>query len=205
MEIVAITLCVNYDDILKHMLVQNSKFFKAWYIVTSPEDTKTLQLLKETGIPHLIPLIYNDFYKEGSKFNFGGARRFAQDYVATHHTGANILILDADIYLPDDFRQRIPEALLPDTIYGTIERLDYWTLEDFQQNTNPHRYGNGWMWCGFFQLYKDGAYRYKDSYNCARADEEFRNLFPQRIRLPLSVKHLGMEAVNHDGRVSELL
>jgi hypothetical protein len=205
MDIIAITLCVNYDDILKHMLVQNSKFFKAWYIVTSPEDTKTVQLLKESGISHLRPLIYNDFYKEGSKFNFGGARRFAQDYIAIHHAGANILILDADIYLPNNFRQRIPKTLAPDTLYGTIERLDYWTLKDFQQNVNPHTYENGGSWCGFFQLYKDGAYRYKDSYNCAGADEEFRDLFPHRARLHLSVRHLGMETVNHDGRVSESL
>jgi len=51
MDIIAITVSVNYSDILKHMIDQNSKFFKVWYIVTSPEDKETVRLIEEKNIP----------------------------------------------------------------------------------------------------------------------------------------------------------
>ena len=61
MEIIAITVCVNYDDILEQMLVQNSKFLHRWFIVTSPEDTKTIHLIENSGKENIQLLIYNDF------------------------------------------------------------------------------------------------------------------------------------------------
>ena len=39
MHIIAITVSVNYDDILKYIIKQNAQFFKEWVIVTSPDDT----------------------------------------------------------------------------------------------------------------------------------------------------------------------
>jgi hypothetical protein len=102
MDIIAITICVNYDDIFKYMVQQNLKFFKKWYIVTKIEDTATIKLITELNNTSIEILYYNDFYT-GSKFNFGGARKFAQEYIDKNYTNTNILILDADIYLPDDF------------------------------------------------------------------------------------------------------
>ena len=46
MDIIALSVSVNYDDILKHLIEQNSKFFLKWFIITSPEDTKTIELIK---------------------------------------------------------------------------------------------------------------------------------------------------------------
>jgi len=203
-EIICITVCVNYSDILKHVIDQNLKFFKKWYIVSSTDDTETHDLVKKMNSSNLCLLIYNDFYKNNSKFNKGGAVKFAQTYVSNHHSEeeVNILILDSDIFLPDDFISTIPEKLEDDTLYGTEERLDYWTLSDYNKNENPHVHRWGSRQVGFFQLYKQCSYTYEDSYNCSTCDMLFKNKFNTKINLKnLSVKHLGKEGVNWDGRV----
>ena len=76
MDIIAITISVNYDDILIHMLKQNSQFLKTWYIVTSPTDKDTINIITNANIPNIKMLFYNDFWKNAS-FNKGGAIRFA--------------------------------------------------------------------------------------------------------------------------------
>ena len=47
MDIIAITISVNYSDILEHMLEQNSKILHKWFIVTTTADTKTITLLEK--------------------------------------------------------------------------------------------------------------------------------------------------------------
>jgi hypothetical protein len=203
MEIVAITVCVNYHDILTHMMGQNARFFSRWYFVTSPEDSNTLSLIKESMLPNVVILLYNDFYKN-AKFNFGGARRFAQEYIDTQHNNANILFLDADIYLPDNFLSRLPDVLAEDTIYGVARRNDFWSTEDFKSDKNSHRHNSGATIIGFFQLYKQhSSYMYKDSHNCAKCDTDFRNMFRGKKLLDISVKHLGRGGTFWDGRLAD--
>ena len=200
MELVAVTTCVNYSDILYHMIFQNARFFKIWYIITSPEDKLTEYLIKCVNIPHIKILTYTEFYKN-SKFNFGGSRLFAQNYIDQHHTNSNILFLDADIFLLNDFKEKLPSKLEQNTLYGITERLDYWTLPEFENEINAHRYEHEASFTGFFQLYKQNKfYRYKNSYNCSQCDNEFRDTFKNKINLNISVKHLGMEGVNWNGR-----
>jgi hypothetical protein len=200
MEIIAITVCVNYSDILEFMLKQNIKFLKKWFIVTTKSDTKTIQLLENYNeIIHI--LIYDDFYINNYKFNKGGAIKFAQDYIDINFTDSNILILDSDIYLPDNFMYCLPKNLEPHKLYGSFERDDLWTIVDFIENTNPHKYIYGNSFVGFFQLYKQNSiYKYEESYNCASCDNTFRDKFNTRECLKISVKHLGKDTVNWNGR-----
>ena len=199
MGIIAITICVNYDDILKHMLNQNDKFLDMWYIVTSAEDKDTQKLIINSGLKNIKLLFFNDFYKE-AVFNKGGAIRFAQTYIEKNHTNPVILILDADIYLPNDFLKKLPKKFEKNTLYGPIERLDYWTLEDFKSFKNPHvnKHGNDFIGC--FQLYKQNSFKYDKSNNCAECDNVFRGKFNNKINLDLSIRHLGKREVNWDGR-----
>ena len=206
MEIIAISISVHYDDILQHVLDQNSRFLKKWIIVTAPEDEKTISLIKNSGKENIHLLLYPDFYSTRNKFNKGGAVKFAQDFIDANFTSANILLLDSDIYLPDNFREQLPKSLEEHTLYGVSERLDYWTLEDFNNNTNPHKYGTAshFLFVGYFQLYKQSKrYKYRNSYNCSECDDLFRNKFPNRIVLDMTVKHLGQEKVNWNGRSSK--
>jgi len=204
MDLIAVTVSVNYSDILKHMIKQNIQFFKKWFIVTAPEDIKTVELL-ENYKDKITILIYQDFFKNKCKFNKGGAIKFAQDYIDLHCKDENILVLDSDIYLPDNFTKQLPPIVEPNTLYGASERLDYWTLEDFNKCINPHLYSCSKLFVGFFQLYKQNAkYKYKESVDCAECDNIFRELFNKKQLLDIKVKHLGKEYVNWYGRVSEI-
>lgn len=205
MEIVCITVSVNYSDILEHMIEQNSKFFKKWYIVTSPEDTNTIQLLEHVAKQNIQLLLFDDFYKTGCTFNKGGAVRFAQEYIDANHKDSNILILDSDISLPDDCMDCLPKSVNVNTLYGVSERKDYWTLDDFLKNEHPHIYFGGALCVGFFQLYNQNSKRYYvTSENCGLVDNYFRDSFPDRCLLGMSVKHLGKGSVNWNGRVTEV-
>ena len=202
MDIIAITISVNYSDILQYMLHQNSRFLYKWYIITAPQDIKTINLIENLGKDNIHILIYNGFYINGSTFNYGGARLFAQQYIDKYYTSANILFLDSDIYLPDNFMEKLPKYIENNKIYGVLERLDYWTVDDYTNNINLHVYNWGNKIVGFFQLYKQNkSYKYKNSYNCSESDLHFKNSFPKHELLNMSVKHLGRDGVNWNGRI----
>lgn len=199
MNLFAITVSVNYDDILAHMIEQNLKFLHKWFIVTSPEDTKTIQLIDTFDKEKMQILIYPDFYKNNTKLNKGGALLFAQTYIESNYSSMNILFLDGDIYLPDNFVEKLPNFLEDDTLYGA-QRIDYWTLDNFKNETNPHPKENPYFQ-GYFQLYKQNKnYMYNDSYNCSQCDDVFRDKFTKKKMLDICVKHLGKNGPNWNRR-----
>lgn len=198
-EVIAVTVCVNYHDILNHILEQNSKFLKLWLIVTSPEDVDTVNVVKNKQLSNVKILIYDNFFTNAI-FNKGGGVRFAQEYIDNYYNSQSVLILDSDIYLPDNFLEKIPKTVKDNTLYGVRDRYDFWSLDEFLNNENGHHYYDSKNFVGFFQLYKQGSYKYNNSYNCSRCDDDFRDLFSNRINLDLAVKHLGREKVNWDGR-----
>lgn len=205
LDLVAITIAVNYNDIFRHMLIPNAKFFKMWIIVTSPEDKRTMHLIRRSRQKNIKVLTYNDFYAGGAKFNKGGALRFAQEHVYQNYANTTMLILDADILLPDDFLQKLPATIEPNTLYGVSERLDYWNITDYRNNTNPHRHPMSKEFIGFFQLYKQRPkYKYQQSFNCSNCDMKFKNRFDKKVLLNLSVKHLGRKGDNWDGVVAKI-
>ncbi len=153
-----------------------------------------------------ITTLYFDRFKHNSAFNKGGALRFAQEYVYSKYyknANASILILDSDIALPNNFKHVIsgfnPEN---NTIYGVIKRTDYHSLQDFIKGINGVKHSEGQDVIGFFQLYKFSTnyYRYNESHNCGWTDSDFRDMFPHRGRLELSVSHLGRDSINWLGR-----
>lgn len=210
MDLIAITICVNYSDILQCMIQQNCNFFKKWFIITSPEDTQTIKIIevfrKFKKFQDILEiLIYDNFYTGNGPFNKGGALRFAQNHVEEHYENSNILILDADIYLPDDFLQKMPE-IIPHTLYRSAERLDFHSINDFVNNVNPHPYKWNIYSPGCFQLYKqDIKYKYCDSQDCSHCDTIFKDLFENNGCLEITIKHLGEEGVNWTGRKWQLV
>lgn len=205
MDIVAITICVNYSDILQHTLIQNAKFFKHWYIVSSPEDDKTALLVstRKKEYPNLTLLLFTGFYQKGASFDKGSALKFGQTHVYKKHANENnaILILDADIYINDHFQEKIPKQIQINTLYGPKERLDYWKLDDFRHNKYPHIYTHSKEFVGFFQLYSQEPKRFYESWNdCGECDLVFRDLFENKKYLDISVRHLGNDGVHWKGR-----
>jgi len=198
MNIIAITVCVKYSDILEQMIPQNLKFLHKWYIVTSQEDTKTIELIDKFDKEKIQILIYPDFCKNGARINKGGAILFAQTYIKENNSSENILILDGDIYLPDNFADKLPNSLEDNVLYGS-QRTDYWTFNDFKNETNPHPKTAHFQ--GYFQLYKqNNIYMYNDSFNCSKCDDVFRGKFQKKKNLNICVKHLGKNGKNWNGR-----
>jgi hypothetical protein len=115
------------------------------------------------------------------------------------YSSANILFLDGDIYLPDDFTEKLPSALEDDTLYGS-HRTDYWTVKGFTEGTESHAWRKP-NFEGFFQLYKQNEkYKYADSYNCSKCDDVFKGKFPNKRMLDIRVKHLGKNGDHWNGR-----
>ena len=199
-NLIAITVSTNYDDILGVVIHQNQRFFQKWYIITHPTDNATIDLVKKAAYPN-IELTYFDFYN-GAVFNKGGAIRMVQEKIRDYHNGKPVLILDSDIFLPDNFYQVVLAIdIKVDTLYGVNERYDYLTYSDFIEDINACNYPAAKNFYGFFQLYKQGAFKlYKNSENCAVCDGIFAMLFPKKVNLPLTIKHLGCMIDNWNGR-----
>lgn len=200
MEIIGITICVNFDDILFHTIDQNAKSLKEWYIVTDRTDSETVDLITKKNLPNIHLLFYDKFFTN-AKFNKGGAVKFAQQHVYNLHNPCNVLLLDADIILPDTLISKLPHTLESDVLYGVRQRIDYHTLEDFltQQNGTTCFYGHAFV--GFFQLYKSSDnYLYNDSDSCCTCDNDFRDSFPATKYIEESIAHLGVSQVNWEGR-----
>lgn len=206
MKINAITICVNYSDILSITLPRMLEHFNSVTIVTDLQDTDTWNLARN-GVKILRT---NAFYKNESKFNKGAA----MDEALRQATGYTCII-DADIYLPSlmsfDFidgclhspYRRIMEkpGLIPD-------EKDWKKLPEGWERRNKE-------FAGYFQLFhaddpkfKDGSPWYERSqWTTARGcDSEFfyrwrpNNL----VRLEqFEVLHLGPMKINWEGRVSE--
>lgn len=99
-EIHAVTVCVNYAHLFKHC-IPNKRFFKRWVIVTTKEDTDTINLCKENNIEYIFSKVLYDrtFFKSGA-INEGF------DYLGKDKTW--YLHIDADILLKDDFMSTFP-------------------------------------------------------------------------------------------------
>jgi hypothetical protein len=200
---ITITVSVNYSDILNVILPQNYKFFEKWYIITSPADKDTLDVIQKYNYANVC-VVYYDFYRSGRKFDKGGAIRHCQkNYIPNSYNGL-ILILDSDIYLPDHFMEIINSIDVTDgTLYGTNARYDYYTYEHFAQNIIDFNYPWAREFQGYFQLYKYKVnFLYNESYNCAECDLNFLQHFhTKQILDALEVKHLGERGCNWNGRV----
>jgi len=201
-NLLGITVSTNYDDILSVVIHQNQKFFERWYIITYKNDTDTIRLIQDTNYPN-IEILYFDFYNHAT-FNKGGAIQYAQKHIEQSYINKNILILDSDIFLPDNFYKVLSCVNpYPDTIYGIRKRYDYSSYHNFIEDINAYDYPNAQGIFGFFQFYKQAHGKmYTNSQNCAFCDTAFLHYFKHRANLPLDVKHLGKAETNWDGRIA---
>jgi len=208
-DIIAITVSTNYEDILNIIISQNCKFFKKWIIITKISDTKTINVVKESNYDN-IELLYYDFHLINGKetiFNKGGAIRYGQEYVYKNKDYIDniILILDSDIYLPDNFTTIVNKINIEnDKLYGSAKRRDYWSEENFKKNIVDFDYIYCRYLLGYFQMYKfNSTYLYNNSTDCGTCDKIFTFAFKRLIIIEnLEVKHLGKANVNWKGRVT---
>ena len=186
-----ITTSTKYHDILKVIMPQNHRFFDKWYIVTSPNDQATIDVIEGYNYPN-VEMILFDFTQGNKVFNKGGAIRMVQQMIAT---GQKVLLLDSDIYLPDDFLEKLP-PLESDKLYSPDKRYYYYSPD----STQPERVEKNHFF-GFFQLYTQTPERlYLESNDASHCDNQFKwdfyydyKTFQVRI-YDLEVRHLGQSS-----------
>jgi hypothetical protein len=200
---IAITVSTNYADILNIIIPQNIRFFEKWYIITDENDEKTIKVIKDHNFNNIEILFYN-FYNNNKSFDKGGAIRHVQKNIipALNYTG-NVLLLDSDIYLPDNFSDIMNNTeIKKDILYGTTLRNDFYSYENFKNNKVDYPYPWSQNFHGYFQLYKfNENVLYNESHNCGSCDLEFIRFFKNKINIPnLVVAHLGKNAIHWDTR-----
>lgn len=199
----AITVCVEYDDILSITLPRNRSLFEDYVIVTSIEDTKTAELATQYDCRLLITDV---FYENGAVFNKGAAMEQGFDLLGREDW---ICVLDADIVLPsqlfwpsDTEKLYVPHRRISEDM--TI--CDDWSVFPVKHEVE---------FAGYCQIFNARAPWLRDvtcwySTNWKHAggcDSDFQSLFPPRFRSRLlwEVLHLGPDHVNWCGRVTERL
>ena len=191
-KIIAITVSTNYVDKLK-LIIKNKDLFHKWYIITSKDDTDTINYITNLDCNN-IELLFFDFNSNNSIFNFGGARRHGQ---LQCNDDDIVLFLDSDIILPNNFLQIINTINFENNVlYGIRHRYDYHSKESFKNNTPDqiHDMSIHKFIFGFFQLYKHNSnLLYNNSNTASVTDLEFNHKFRKKILITdIICKHIGI-------------
>ena len=91
----ALTVCVDYDDLLALTLPRNLQHLEEVLVVTAPQDERTKALVEETRGARCY--ITDAFYRGGAQFNKGAAVEEAFDQLGREGW---MCIIDADTLLP---------------------------------------------------------------------------------------------------------
>jgi len=203
MKITAITLSVNYGDILKMTLLHMLDQFDSVYVVTDEQDRYTRSLARRLNA-NLVET--NIFYDGGAKFNKSKAINLAYRLADANEW---VALIDADIMLPENFRDIANNHICNIDHLYSAPRVVYNTYEDLiNNNYSKDNLGKKTGW-GYLQIFhpkcpKINKYQlYNERYHDASSgDVEFRYQWGEDeiITLPIVLKHLGPVKSNWSGR-----
>lgn len=212
----AILTCVEYDDYLAITLPRNARHFDQVFVVTTPNDQKTIDLVCHT--PNSICVTTTRFHKDGAEFNKGAGLNFGlQTMKELIPVTGWTCILDADTLLPGNASEFFNDAflktgnlygagrrMLPNFLIEQIEDLDFKLIPTHALHLHS----------GYFQLFhwQDPRCRNMPQYSeksnhAGKADTFFMKGWPEHRRLwmPFDVVHLGPQDRNWFGRSSPRL
>lgn len=198
-EIIAISVSIDYGDYLSQTLPNNRPLFSKFYIVTEERDTETCEIAKLNDSDILFT---NKTKLGGATFNKSGMIYAAQTIVHEAHPNAWIVLLDADIYLPSDIWAHINvPTLVKNTLYG-IARKTYSKYDNYLHNKPSSTYTCDVGIIGYFQMYFDKNKMYeKWSKNCSECDMTFLRAFGSTMEFKsIFASHFGFKGINWDGR-----
>ncbi len=200
----ALTVCVNYDDLLAITLPRNARHLTEIVVVTHPDDHRTQTVV--ATVPSARCHLTDAFYRCGARFNKGWSMEEGFDALGRE---GFIMIFDADTLLPDS----VPlDNLDPETLYTAPRRI----LAD------PTRYrpdldwkrlplSNDRSFAGYLQIFHADATPIRDLpwyatefAHAGGCDGYFESRWSPRkkVRLPFEVLHLGPRDSNWFGRAS---
>lgn len=208
MEVKAITICVEYDDLLAITLAQNAKHFSKIVVVTAPQDSGTQAVCRRFG--NVQCYTTDAFWRgRGAIFRKGLAMEEGLDRLGR---SGWIVIWDADIVMPPDMDLSfaVPgnlytphRRILPDPRHYRPD-MDWTTLRLTNEQEFP----------GYFQLFHgdDPVLKTRPWYgirwsHCGGCDSDFQRRWPphKKIRPPFHVLHLGEDGRNWHGRITPRL
>jgi glycosyltransferase involved in cell wall biosynthesis len=216
MKIECVLVCVNYSDYLECVLPTNIKLFDTVVVVTTKQDQSTINLCNKYGAKIVLT---DRLYENNSKFNKGKA---INDGIKNLNYNDWLLITDADIYLPENFKEIYNKQLNKEHIYGT-HRYMCPTNQEFEQYKKTSDINKTWVLqkhrlaigVGFFQLVNFNSkimnklnpkWYCEDYGHAGRTDRFFLRNWPDdsRDNLKLDVIHLGNDELgkNWKGRVT---
>lgn len=198
----AISVCVDYADILAITLPYNQHHFSDILIVTSPTDTATQEVCKLLGVNTFST---DAFYRRGALFNKWLALEEGLD-----HFGRNglLCILDSDIVFPSKIDMEYTEH----NLYTPLRRMNpnisippeaEWSIFKYSANTTE--------FSGYTQIFHStdkhlptAPWHQLDWKHAGGADTFFQNNWPNssKIRPNYEVLHLGEPGANWCGRSS---
>ena len=202
----AITVCVNYDDLLAVTLPTWLPHVSEVLVITAIADKRTQELCAK--YPQVRVHVTDAFYTEGATFRKGLAMEEGFDILG--RTGW-ILIIDSDIVLPANMP--LP-TLHPGKLYSPHRRI----------LRNPQLYSTELNWdtlpgctdrehAGYFQLFHAAdpvLHGVRPWYgtgwtHCGGCDSVFERRWAKinKVRPDFTVLHLGPDGTNWHGRVTE--
>lgn len=214
--VTGVLVCVNYSDYLVHCVDANHNKLDRIIVVTTPDDSDTKKVCSKYANVEVVET--RCFYEGGRTFDKGKALNLALERVERHKTSW-VLIHDADIVLPEDFRKQLDIKVNSLTLYGAPRHFAY-TLDDYLEfkNTGSKNYNilkdyysPGRFPIGYFQLFNSlhlETRGFEHPYPEGHDDASYTDLqFTKKFKFRTSLKgvhtvHLGPPMVNHRGRVT---
>lgn len=202
----AITVCVDYSDILEMTLPSHKSFVEETMVVTTARDTKTIDIAQSLGARVHIT---DTFYRKNAYFNKFGALEEALDVFGREGW---LLIIDSDIVIPAERPTFIPQQ---GCIYTPHRRIKEDISDGVPEQRKWAQYKRPKVseeFSGYFQLFHGSdamlgpaPWHSIDWTWHGGADTIFYDKWPatKKVRPPFEVLHLGPPYVNWAGRVSK--
>lgn len=208
MQVNAVTVCVDFADLLAVTLPRNARLFGKVLVVSSHWDTATKAIV--AGVKNAELYTTNAFYRSGAVFNKGAAIEEAFDVLGR---SGWVCVMDADTLLPAGLE--LPGAAVPGNLYTPRRRMLYdvtkWVeFADSDSWIELPRHAEE-EFAGYFQLFHASdpvlverpwyGVKWRHAGGC---DSEFQQKWPRsrKVRPPFEVLHLGEDGKNWCGRAT---
>lgn len=199
-----IGVCVSYQyfDTLQFMLPVNYLHFEKIYLVTQPDDTRTIEFCSQF---QNVDVLFYDFKNNHKQFDKFGALNYAQYTAYQTYPHSWYAIMDSDILLPNNFIDLLKKnSLHPDCIYGIPRHNVFKTSELHKSRVriDPMPVFKGVPTIiGYFQLYKKKVFHHSFP-NASEGDLVFcqYNFKIRRMLENILCYHLGVPGKNWNGK-----
>lgn len=212
----AITVCVDYSDVLSILLPNNLRHFDDYCVVTSPDDKQTQELAESHNI---VCHVTDAFYQNGATFNKWKALEEGLDLFCRRPEREGwIWNLDADILLPASLPDRY--WFIPGYLYTPLRRMYPRLPENISEIGVEYDWskyplhGNQNEWAGYCQIFhtedpccQQVPWFEQNWKHAGGGDSMFQKRWDQqkKIRPPFEVLHVGPAGTNWMGRTTAYL